>query len=92
MRNLGLPVVACLVALTACGQKGPLVLPDAQHPHKHLGIGKPSGPQAPNSPAPEGASPPDGTGTAPPNGSATDTRTPQPPVTEPAPSPTPSQP
>jgi predicted small lipoprotein YifL len=40
MRITGLLLVACVAALPACGQKGPLVLPDAQHPHKHIGIGK----------------------------------------------------
>ena len=36
-------LIAASVAVTllGCGQKGPLVLPDAQHPHKKIGVGKP---------------------------------------------------
>jgi len=42
--------------LTGCGQKGPLVLPDAQHPHKQIGLPKSS--TTPTSPpAAEQASP-----------------------------------
>jgi len=38
------------VAMTAnlgCGQKGPLVLPDAQRPHKKVGLPKPAASPAP---------------------------------------------
>ena len=39
MRNVRLLVAAAVaVALLGCGQKGPLVLPDAQHPHKKIGV------------------------------------------------------
>jgi predicted small lipoprotein YifL len=66
MRTERLLVVACLAGiLLGCGQKGPLVLPDAQHPHKKVGIGKPpasSAPKpAPASPAPPTAAPTDAT-------------------------------
>jgi predicted small lipoprotein YifL len=51
--------IACLLAavaltgtLFACGQKGPLVLPDAQRPHKKIGI-----PKTPAAPAPQPATP-----------------------------------
>ena len=45
--RLLLLVAGLSTCLLGCGQKGPLVLPDAQHPHKKIGIGKP-----PASPAP----------------------------------------
>jgi predicted small lipoprotein YifL len=50
-------LIAAAVAgiLLGCGQKGPLVLPDAQHPHKKIGVGKPSA--APATSAPSGAAP-----------------------------------
>jgi predicted small lipoprotein YifL len=49
MRILRTILVATMAAtLTACGQKGPLVLPDAQHPHKKLIAPKPQ----PAKPAP----------------------------------------
>jgi predicted small lipoprotein YifL len=57
--TLSLIVAGLLGAMLGCGQKGPLVLPDAQHPHKKIGIGKP--PQhapAPAQPAAPGAHPP----------------------------------
>jgi len=45
--------VLIVLSLTAmawgCGQKGPLVLPDAQHPHKKLTI--PAPPKPPAAPA-----------------------------------------
>ncbi|MGO9988326.1 MAG: lipoprotein [Steroidobacteraceae bacterium] len=55
--------VLIVLSLTAtawgCGQKGPLVLPDAQHPHKKLTIpAPPKPPAAPASvPSPTPASP-----------------------------------
>jgi len=50
--------IGLAAALVACGQKGPLVLPDAQHPHKKLVVPKPATPSAPPSAAaPAGASP-----------------------------------
>jgi len=53
MRNKHLLVAAAVAGtLLGCGQKGPLVLPDAQHPHKKIGVGKP--PAAPATSAPSG--------------------------------------
>jgi predicted small lipoprotein YifL len=37
--------------LLGCGQKGPLVLPDAQHPQKKVGIGKSAASPATSAPA-----------------------------------------
>ncbi len=55
-------LVAAAVAgtLLGCGQKGPLVLPDAQHPHPHkkIGVGKPSA--TPATSAPSGGTPSSG--------------------------------
>jgi predicted small lipoprotein YifL len=50
-----LVAVALAGTLLGCGQKGPLVLPDAQHPHKKIGVGKPSA--APATSAPSGGAP-----------------------------------
>jgi predicted small lipoprotein YifL len=69
-------LVAAAVAgtLLGCGQKGPLVLPDAQHPHKKIGVGKspatpatsaPSGGTLPSSSAPSSSGSPS-SGSAPP--------------------------
>jgi predicted small lipoprotein YifL len=56
MRTASLFAVAVLtVSGVACGQKGPLVLPDAQHPHKKLGLQKPAGRTAPGTPAAPGS-------------------------------------
>jgi predicted small lipoprotein YifL len=56
MRNMHLLIAAAAAGiLLGCGQKGPLVLPDAQHPHKKIGVGKPSA--APATSAPSGAAP-----------------------------------
>ena len=41
-----------------CGQKAPLVLPDAQHPHKKIGVAKPSA--TPATSAPSGGAPSSG--------------------------------
>jgi predicted small lipoprotein YifL len=63
MRNVRLLVaVAVAGTLLSCGQKGPLVLPDAQHPHKKIGVGKPPAAPAPAAPSRGAPSP----GTAPP--------------------------
>ena len=51
-----LVAVALAGTLLGCGQKGPLVLPDAQHPHKKIGVGKPSA--APATSAPSDRAPP----------------------------------
>ena len=53
-----LVAVAVAGTLLGCGQKGPLVLPDAQHPHKKIGVGKPSA--APATSAPSGGAPSSG--------------------------------
>jgi len=50
MRLLALFVAATLAC--ACGQKGPLVLPDKQHPHKKLRLPTPPRSTAPSAPAP----------------------------------------
>jgi predicted small lipoprotein YifL len=51
-----LVLVSLLALLVACGQKGPLVLPDAQHPRKKLKLPAPphapaAAPAAPAAPA-----------------------------------------
>jgi hypothetical protein len=57
MRTLRLYIVAgAAVSLLGCGQKGPLVLPDAQRPHKKIGIPRPPPAPAPQSP-PQGVAP-----------------------------------
>src|SRR6266403_945629 len=59
MRNMRLLVAAAVAGtLLGCGQKGPLVLPDAPHPHKKIGVGKP--PAAPATSAPSGGAPSSG--------------------------------
>ncbi|HLZ99184.1 MAG TPA: lipoprotein [Steroidobacteraceae bacterium] len=82
MRNTRLLVAAAVAGtLLGCGQKGPLVLPDAQHPHKKIGVGKPPAAPATSTPPPSGASPsneahaPDA---APSSGDAPDPATPGP--------------
>jgi len=57
MRIVSLLVVVCVAALPACGQKGPLVLPDAEHPHKRIGIGKPAAPPGAPSTTPQAPTP-----------------------------------
>jgi len=49
-----LAVTACLFA---CGQKGPLLLPEAQHPRKKLVVPKPVAPTAIDNPG-DGKAPP----------------------------------
>jgi predicted small lipoprotein YifL len=51
-----LVAVAVAGTLLGCGQKGPLVLPDAQHLHKKIGVGKP--PATPATSAPSGRAQP----------------------------------
>jgi predicted small lipoprotein YifL len=49
-----LVLLAAIAAVPACGQKGPLVLPDAQHPHKKPKFPAQKPPAAPSTtPAPE---------------------------------------
>jgi len=58
MRIVHLLVAAAVAGtLLGCGQKGPLVLPDAQHPHKKIGIGKPPAAPAPAAPSSGAPSP-----------------------------------
>jgi predicted small lipoprotein YifL len=61
-----LVAAAAAVILLGCGQKGPLVLPDAQHPHKKTGVAKPSA--APATSAPSGGA--SSSSSAPPSSSA----------------------
>ena len=76
MRNVHLLVAAAVAGtLLSCGQKGALVLPDAQHPHKKLPVSKPAAVPAPPGGAPATSSTPP-TGGAPP--SAASGPTPQP--------------
>jgi len=67
MRIVRILVLFCLVAMVSgCGQKGPLVLPDAQHPHKKAKF--PAPPKAPapaKAPAPPPPAPPAPAGPAP---------------------------
>jgi predicted small lipoprotein YifL len=53
MRKMHLLIAAAAAAgtLLGCGQKGPLVLPDAQHPQKKVGIGKSAASPATSAPA-----------------------------------------
>jgi len=62
-------LIAASVAgtLLGCGQKGPLVLPDAQHPHKKIGVGKPAVTSAPSGGAPPSSSSPSSDKAPPPN-------------------------
>jgi predicted small lipoprotein YifL len=47
-------LIGLCILLAACGQKGPLVLPDAEHPRKKIGVptSKPPAP-APQATAPQ---------------------------------------
>src|SRR5260370_41903777 len=52
MRNTRLLIAAAVAGtLLSCGQKGPLLLPDAQHPHKKIGVGKPAATPATSAPS-----------------------------------------
>jgi predicted small lipoprotein YifL len=57
MRSINRFVVigALTILLPGCGQKGALVLPDAQHPHKKIVVGKPPAATAPSNTPPAGA-------------------------------------
>ena len=52
-----LVLLAATAALPACGQKGPLVLPDAQHTHKKVKFPSPKPASAPAAPASTPAGP-----------------------------------
>jgi predicted small lipoprotein YifL len=51
-------LIGLCILLAACGQKGPLVLPDAEHPRKKIGVptSKPPAP-APQTSAPQATAP-----------------------------------
>ncbi len=53
-----LTLIGLCTLLAACGQKGPLVLPDAEHPRKKIGVptSKPPAP-APQASAPQATAP-----------------------------------
>jgi predicted small lipoprotein YifL len=55
-------LLALVAAAAACGQKGPLVLPDAQHPRKKVKL--PSAPKAPSA-APDATAMPSSPAAAP---------------------------
>jgi predicted small lipoprotein YifL len=58
MRNLRVFVLLALAAAAAaCGQKGPLVLPDAQHPRKKVKFPTPPKPPSTTSDAPAATDP-----------------------------------
>jgi predicted small lipoprotein YifL len=64
MRNvrvwaLAFTLAASTLLASGCGQKGPLVLPDAQHPHKKPKFPAPKTPSAPPAPAPGSNSAPE---------------------------------
>jgi predicted small lipoprotein YifL len=86
MKKARLWVLAILVAsVLGCGQKGPLVLPDAQHTHKKVKFPSPktpsAAPAAPASasagPAPEAAAPQAAPGPAAPGSNSTPNPAPQ---------------
>jgi predicted small lipoprotein YifL len=79
-----LVAVAVAGTLLGCGQKGPLVLPDAQHPHKKIGVGKPSA--TPATSAPSGGAPSSSGSPPPSNPSSSDKA---PPSAAPGPAPQP---
>jgi hypothetical protein len=92
MRTLHVFIVASLAGtMLACGQKGPLLLPDAQHPHKKIGIGKRPAPpaSAPPSAAPAPASPAPTGPASTPNAAPTDATAPGEAQTRPTPAPQP---
>jgi predicted small lipoprotein YifL len=76
MKAAVLILIAIAAAATGCGQKGPLVLPDADHPRKKVKFpvppksGAPASPSAPAAPS----APPSAPATAPgaPAGPASD--------------------
>jgi predicted small lipoprotein YifL len=84
MRNASVVVLIGVAGmLLACGQKGPLVLPDAVHPHKKIGAPKqPAAAPAKTPPAPNAAPPAAPPGTPQPGAAAgaepSTTSTPQP--------------
>jgi predicted small lipoprotein YifL len=89
MNTARLWVLAVLAAsVLGCGQKGPLVLPDAQHTHKKVKFPSPktpsaapaapaSAPSAPAGPAPDAAPPEAAPGAAPRDSNSTPNPAPQ---------------
>jgi predicted small lipoprotein YifL len=58
-----LVLLALAASAAACGQKGPLVLPDAQHPRKKVKL--PAAPKLPSTTTPDAAKPPSAPASAP---------------------------
>jgi predicted small lipoprotein YifL len=58
-----LVLLALAATAAACGQKGPLVLPDAQHPRKKVKL--PAAPKLPSTTTPDAAKPPSAPASAP---------------------------
>jgi predicted small lipoprotein YifL len=65
MTVLRVLLLLALAAAAACGQKGPLVLPDAQHPRKKLKLPAVPKPQSMTPTAPETPAPPSAPAVAP---------------------------
>ena len=62
MRIVSFVVILGLTgALTGCGQKGPLVLPDNQHPQKRISVPRPSAAPTPQPAATDAAASGEGT-------------------------------
>ncbi len=87
MRSMRVWILVALAAGTAaCGQKGPLVLPDAQHPHKKVRFPvtprptatSPATPAAPSTPAAPARDPSAPAGPAPPEAAPETNSTPDP--------------
>jgi len=89
MNTASLWILAILAAsVLGCGQKGPLVLPDAQHTHKKVKFPSPktpsaapaapaTAPSAPAGPAPEATPPQAAPGAAAPDSNSTPNPAPQ---------------
>jgi predicted small lipoprotein YifL len=71
-----LVLLALAATAAACGQKGPLVLPDAQHPRKKLKL--PAAPKPPSTTTPDAAKPPSAPAAAPPAAARETNSTPNP--------------
>jgi len=78
MNRARLCVLAVLTAsVLGCGQKGPLVLPDAQHAHKKVKFPSPKTPAAPAPPAAPGPSAPSAPAPSATSGAATNAAPPE---------------
>jgi predicted small lipoprotein YifL len=82
-------LIAAAVAgtLLGCGQKGPLVLPDAQHPHKKIGVSKPPAASVPSGGTPSSSSAPSSSSSPPSSSAPPAGRTPPADAAGPAPQP-----